>query len=192
MEQEKKEEIGGIKGALKEAFGFLCYLVVVLLLTFLVVEFVGQRTVVSGSSMEETLTDGDNLIVDKIIYRFGEPRRFDIIVFEYQKEENTFYIKRVIGLPGETVQIAEDGTIYINGEELEESYGRAIMKDAGIAREPIQLKEDEYFVLGDNRNCSRDSRDSEVGPVKIDWILGKAWLRVYPFDNFEVLGHGEE
>ncbi len=192
MEQEKKEEIGGIKGALKEAFGFLCYLVVVLLLTFLVVEFVGQRTVVSGSSMEETLTDGDNLIVDKIIYRFGEPRRFDIIVFEYQKEENTFYIKRVIGLPGETVQIAEDGTIYINGEELEESYGRAIMKDAGIAREPIQLKEDEYFVLGDNRNCSRDSRDSEVGPVKRDWILGKAWLRVYPFDNFEVLGHGEE
>lgn len=192
MEQEKKEEIGGIKGALKEAFGFLCYLVIVLLFTFLVVEFVGQRTVVSGSSMEATLTDGDNLIVDKLSYRFREPERFDIIVFEYQKEENTFYIKRVIGLPGETVQIAEDGTIFINGEELEESYGKEVIKDAGIATEPIQLQEDEYFVLGDNRNGSRDSRDGEVGPVKKSWILGKAWLRVYPLNSFEVLDHGEE
>ncbi len=185
MEQEKKEEIGGIKGALKEAFGFLCYLVLVLLLTFLVVEFVGQRTVVSGSSMEATLTDGDNLIVDKLSYRFKEPERFDIVVFEYQKEENTFYIKRVIGLPGETVQIAEDGTIYINGKELEESYGREVIKDGGIATELIQLKEDEYFVLGDNRNCSRDSRDHEVGPVKKSWMLGKACLRIYPLTFFE-------
>ena len=105
---------------LKEILSTSIYLLMVLALTFLVVTYVGQRTKVSGSSMEPTLNDGDNLIVDKISYRFAEPERFDIIVFPFRYEERTYYIKRIIGLPGETVYIDDNGNIYIDGEILEE------------------------------------------------------------------------
>ena len=94
-----------MKQILKEVLGTSIYLLVVLALTYLVIAFVGQRTVVHGQSMENTLEDGDNLIVDKITYRFHEPNRFDVIVFPYEYTANTYYIKRVIGLPGETVMI---------------------------------------------------------------------------------------
>ena len=140
----------------KETVSFILYIVVVFVITYLVITYVGQRTEVIGTSMEYTLSDGDNLIVDKISYRFRDPQRFDIIVFPYQYKEDTYYIKRIIGLPGETVQIDANGTIYIDGKELDESYGREVIKDPGIAAEPITLGEDEYFVLGDNRNASSD------------------------------------
>lgn len=188
-EQSKKAGIGGVKGVLKEAVSILIYLAIVFVLTYLVVEYVGQRTVVSGSSMESTLSNGDNLIVDKLSYHFKEPERFDIIVFKFQHEENTYYIKRIIGLPGETVQIDENGVIYINGEALEESYGNEVMLDAGLAEEPFILGENEYFVLGDNRNGSSDSRDPSVAAVKKDWILGRAWLRIWPVSEFGILKH---
>ena len=149
----------------------------------------GQRTQVIGSSMETTLSDGDNLIVDKISYRFGEPRRYDIIVFPYQYDKSTFYIKRIIGMPGETVYIDPRGTIYINGEALQESYGREIIQSAGLAEEEITLGEDEYFVLGDNRNNSSDSRDPNVGNIHKEDILGKAWIRIWPLSKMEVLDH---
>lgn len=180
-----------MKKLLKEVLSTGIYLLIVLLLTYLVIMYVGQRTEVSGSSMEPTLTDGDNLIVDKISYRFNEPERFDIIVFPFQYQKNTYYIKRIIGLPGETVQIDEDGVIYINGEVLYESYGREIIDSdkIGIAEEPIILGPDEYFVLGDNRNHSSDSRIPEVGNIKKDQIIGRAWLRIWPFDNFGIITH---
>ena len=136
------------KSILKELGGWLIYILVIIGLTYLIITFVGQRTRVSGHSMETTLSDGDNLIVDKISYRFREPERFEIVVFPYQYEENTYYIKRIIGLPGETVQVA-DGIVYINGEPLDENYGNEPMENAGIAGEPITLGSDEYFVLGD-------------------------------------------
>ena len=107
---------------LKEILSTSIYLLIVLVLTFLVVTYVGQRTKVSGASMEPTLHDGNNLIVDKISYRFSDPERFDIIVFPFRYEDKTYYIKRIIGLPGETVYIDENGTIFIDGEELEEHY----------------------------------------------------------------------
>lgn len=175
-------------GLLREVIGFLLYVAVVVGITFLIITFVGQRTYVSGSSMENTLSHGDNLIVDKITYRFADPKRFDIIVFPFRYEEKTYYIKRIIGLPGETVQI-QDGNIYINGEILNESYGREVMKSAGLAAEPITLGEDEYFVLGDNRNDSTDSRDPNVGKIHRDEIIGRAWLRIWPLDKFGVLKH---
>lgn len=177
---------------MKEMISTLLYLLVVLCLTWLVIHFVGQRTYVEGSSMETTLSDGDNLIADKITYRFRDPERFDIIVFPFQYKENTFYIKRIIGLPGETVQIDEKGNIYINGEILAESYGREVIKpeNVGIAAEPITLGEDEYFVLGDNRNNSIDSRTEIVGNVHRDEIIGRAWLRIWPFSKFGFLKHG--
>lgn len=175
-------------GLLREIIGFLVYVAVVVGITYLIITFVGQRTYVSGSSMENTLSDGDNLIVDKVTYRFSDPKRFDIIVFPFRYEEKTYYIKRIIGLPGETVEI-QDGNIYIDGEILNESYGREVMKSAGLAADPVTLGEDEYFVLGDNRNDSMDSRDPSVGKIHRDEIIGRAWVRIWPLNKFGVLKH---
>ena len=171
----------------KDILSMLLYVVVIFLLTFVIVHYVGQRTRVSGSSMENTLSNGDNLIVDKLSYRFHDPERFDVIIFPFQYETDTYYIKRIIGLPGETVQIGTDGTIYINGEILDEDYGLETIQDPGMAIDPIVLGEDEYFVLGDNRNNSSDSRFGGVGKVKRDIIIGRAMIRIYPFDEIKML-----
>jgi len=176
------------KNTAKEILSMVVYIAFVLLLTFLVVRYVGQRTQVDGHSMEATLHDKDQLIVDKISYRFHDPERFDIIVFPFQYKENTYYIKRIIGLPGETVQIL-DGDIYINGEVLEEDYGKETMVVSGRAVNEIQLGEDEYFVLGDNRNHSEDSRFEEVGNIKRSDIIGRAFIRIWPFSSFGLLKH---
>ena len=181
-EDEKK------KSPLGELAGMLLYVGIVLAATFLFITFVGQRTHVSGESMENTLDNGDQLIVDKITYRFKDPERFDIIVFPFHYKENTYYIKRIIGLPGETVQVM-DGEVYIDGAPLGEDYGAEPMEDPGIAAEPIQLGEDEYFVLGDNRNHSSDSRDPSVGVLKRDDLVGRAWIRIYPFDEMGFVVH---
>ena len=182
IETEEKPNV------MRELLGMLVYVGIVLAITFLIITFVGQRTHVSGESMENTLDDGDQLIVDKLTYRFHDPERFDIIVFPFRYKDNTYYIKRIIGLPGETVQIA-DGEIYINGEVLEESYGREVMQDAGLAAEPITLGDEEYFVLGDNRNYSSDSRDPSVALIHRKEIIGRAWLRIWPLDSFGILKH---
>lgn len=172
-----------MKNVLKEILSTSVYLLIVLVATFLVITFVGQRTRVSGESMTPTLEDGDNLIVDKITYRFKDPERFDIIVFPYRYDEKTYYIKRIIGMPGETVYINEKGDIYINDELLEESYGKEVIRYRGRAEEPITLGEDEYFVMGDNRNLSEDSRFSYIGNIKEEDIVGKAWLISSPFSE---------
>ena len=174
---------------MKEILSTSIYLLVVLCAAYLIITYVGQRTQVSGSSMETTLSDGDNLLVDKITYRFSEPKRFDIIVFPFQYDTDTYYIKRIIGMPGETVQIDYDGNIYINGSLLEESYGREVIQNPGRAAEPITLGEDEYFVMGDNRNNSSDSRDPSVGNIHRKDIIGRAWVRIWPFSKFGVLNH---
>lgn len=174
---------------LRTILGYILYILVIIGLTWMIVTFVGQRTRVSGQSMETTLQDGDNLIVDKISYRFHDPSRYDIIVFPYKYEENTFYIKRIIGLPGETVQV-KDGYTYINGKKLtSDIYGREVMDEPGIAEEPIKLGSDEYFVLGDNRNHSQDSRDPYVGVLKRSDLLGRAFVRIYPLNKFGVIKH---
>ena len=173
----------------RELGGWLLYILIIIGLTYLIITFVGQRTRVSGSSMETTLSNGDNLIVDKLTYHFKEPKRYDIIVFPYKYEENTYYIKRIIGLPGETVQVI-DGYTYINGEQLAgDIYGAEVMESAGIAAEPITLGGDEYFVLGDNRNHSSDSRDPSVGILKRKDLMRRAWIRIYAFDRVGVIKH---
>lgn len=176
------------RGILRELAGWIAYLLLIIGITYLVITYVGQRTKVSGQSMETTLYDGDNLIVDKISYRFREPKRFEIIVFPYQHKENIYYIKRIIGLPGETVQV-KDGYVYIDGELLEEDYGNELMEVPGIAEEPITLGEDEYFVLGDNRNHSSDSRDPSVGVLHREDLLGRAWIRIWPLHEFGRISH---
>lgn len=174
----------------------LLYIVIAVVCIFVIPKYVIQRTEVSGPSMESTLHDKDSIMVEKVSYRFGKPSRFDIIVFYHffdednqdKKDENAYdlYVKRIIGLPGETVQIVGE-TILINGKPLEENYGKDPINYQGVAEEPIVLGKDEYFVLGDNREVSQDSRYEEVGNIKKDQIVGKAWVRVYPFNKMGFL-----
>lgn len=182
-EEEKRMTLG------QEILQMSIYLLIVLCVTFLLIHYVGQRTRVQGDSMRPTLHNGDNLIVDKLSYRFTEPQRYDIIVFPYEHRAKTYYIKRIIGMPGERVRIDQDGTIYINGEVLHEDYGAEVMVNPGRAVTEITLGEDEYFVLGDNRNNSSDSRDPSVGNIHRDRIIGKAWIRIWPFSDFGLLRH---
>ena len=184
--------MGRIKNQdIREIISTALYLIGVACFTWLIITFVGQRTVVDGESMRPMLNDGDNLIVDKISYRFRDPQRFDIIVFPFRYKEKTYYIKRIIGLPGETIFIDEDGSIYIDGEKLEESYGREVIRadNRGRAAQPITLGDDEYFVMGDNRNNSSDSRKEVVGNIRRKDIIGRAWVRIWPFSQFGVLKH---
>ena len=178
-----------MKKVIKEIITTSLYVLLVLCLSYLFITFVGQRTEVQGSSMEATLSNGDQLIVDKISYRFRDPKRYDIIVFPFRYEDNTFYIKRIIGLPGETIQIDGEGNIWVNGEILEESYGREMIRDPGLAAEPITLGEDEYFVMGDNRNNSSDSRVEAVGNIHRNEIIGRAFIRIWPLSKFGILKH---
>ena len=177
-----------MKSIIRELLGWIIVIIIAVGASYLVLTFVGQRTQVSGESMETTLSDGDQLIVDKISYRFRDPKRYDIVVFPYRYEKNTYYIKRIIGLPGETVQIT-DGMVYINGQPLNEHYGNAAIENPGIAAEPVTLGEDEYFVMGDNRNNSQDSRNSNVGVIHRDELLGRAWVRIWPLSDFGVIRH---
>jgi signal peptidase I len=171
----------------KKVLSTVVWLAVVVALSWLLVTFVAQRTDVNGSSMYPTLEDGDQLIADKLSYRFRDPERFDIVIFPYQYAENTYFIKRIIGLPGERVRIDEQGTIYINGEVLEEDYGYETIENPGLAAQEIQLGDDEYFVLGDNRNVSEDSRYPDVGNIKRSDLIGRAFVRIYPFAKFGLL-----
>lgn len=190
MSRKKNEQETEQKNVWKELLEMVLYLVIALVAALLIVKFVGQRTQVDGSSMNPTLYDKENLILDKISYHFRDPERFDIIVFPFEEDgEETHFIKRIIGLPGETVQII-DGYVYINGELLESDiYGKEVMEYAGRAAEPITLGDDEYFVLGDNRNNSRDSRFEEVGNIKLGDITGRAFLRIWPLNKFGLLKH---
>lgn len=172
----------------KEVAGLVIYCLIVIAAMFLIIKYVGQRTVVMGHSMEPTLQDSDNLITDKITYRFRDPKRFDIIVFPFKDNRATLLIKRIVGMPGETVQVI-DGNVYVNGYALEDNYGNAVMTDPGLAADPVLLKEDEYFVLGDNRNNSTDSRFESVGNIHRSEIIGRAWLRVWPLNKLSLLKH---
>ena len=186
MENKNNNRETSIKS---EIFSTLLFCLCVVVLSFLFVTFIGQRTTVSGESMENTLQDRDNLMIDKISYRLKDPERFDIIIFPPRIEKDTLYIKRVIGLPGETVRIDEYGRIYIDGEILDEDYGKEIIENPGRAIQPITLGDDEYFVLGDNRNNSSDSRLEQVGNVHRKEIVGKAFIRIYPFNNMGLIKH---
>lgn len=187
--EEKKEEGESEKTNIRaELWDWIKQIALVLVISFLIITFIGQRTQVEGHSMEPGLSNGDSLIVDKISYRFHDPERYDIIVFPYKYEKNTCFIKRIIGMPGETIQII-DGYVYINGEKLDEHYGAEVIEDPGIAAEPITLGDDCYFVLGDNRNHSSDSRAASVGVLTREDLIGRAWMRILPFDSFGLIKH---
>ena len=170
----------------KEIISWIIHIMVAGVVVLGIVTFVGHRVNVDGHSMETTLQDRDQVICDKLSYRFGDPERFDIVVIYPDDTHSARWIKRVIGLPGETVRIDLDGNIFINGEILEENYGKERIENPGLAYQEIILAEDEYWCMGDNRNHSSDSR--VIGPVSRDNIYGKAVARVYPFSQFGKLG----
>lgn len=172
--------------ALKELLSYVVWLLGVWITVQLIIHFVGTFSVVDGDSMQPTLHDKEYLWVDKLSYHFSEPERFDIVIFPitYRGRESHF-VKRIIGLPGETVYINESGVIYINGEVLDEDYGKEVIAEYNRyrAKEPLTLGEDEYFVMGDNRNHSSDSRVESVGNIERSRIIGKAVVRLWPFNK---------
>lgn len=170
----------------------IIYIALIVICVYVVPNYVIQRTVVSGESMEDTLHNKESLLVDKMSYRFHNPERYDIIVFYPRGHEvEEYYVKRIYGLPGETIQIKEND-IYINGEKIDDPYAKDAMLSAGLAEEPYTLGDDEYFVLGDHRSVSMDSRTTPdmdpdgPGPVKFENIAGKVILRIWPLSKFGV------
>ncbi len=165
-----------------EVFIWAAEIAAVIFLAYFIVFYALERTDMVGISMEDTLNDGDQIIINKFSYRFGDPKRFDVIVFQQSGKEHSYYdIKRIIAMPGEKLLI-KDGVIYINGEPLTEAVNVEPMANYGLAGEEIMLEENEYFVLGDNRNNSEDSRFASVGMIRRDDIIGKAFLRMKPFN----------
>ncbi len=181
---EDTQESKGKAGTRGFLYDLIFYAVLIFVCIYILPNFVIQRTIVDGSSMANTLQNGEHLYVEKLSYRFDALDRFDIIVFyPYGRENEEYYVKRIIGMPGETVQII-GSEIYINGKLLEEHYGKDPIADPGRAVVPITLGEDEYFVMGDNRSISKDSRSEEVGNVKKENIGGRAIFRIKPLSRF--------
>ena len=156
----------------KEVLSWTVEIALTLLIAFTFVYFIGLRTSVVGQSMSKTLNGGDQILVNRFVYKVTDPKTNDIVVFlPNGNEKSHYYVKRVIGVPGDTVQIKNVASI----------------EDAGLAAEEITLGAEEYFVLGDNRNNSEDSRYANIGNIKKDYIIGKAWFRIAPFSEIGFL-----
>ena len=178
---DRAERIEKRKKFLKKFFGWVLALGAAIALAWAITTYALEKTNMVGDSMEATLSSGDTIMIDKLLYRIKSPERFDVIVFKKDGKEHSYYsIKRIIGLPGEHVLIA-DGKIYIDGVLLEEETNVEDILLPGLASDEILLDGDEYFVLGDNRNNSEDSRFFNVGNVFSEEIIGRAWIRLNRF-----------
>ncbi len=172
---------------IREIVTWVVEICIVLAIAFVFVHYIGLRTSVVGQSMSPTLENRQEILVNRFIYSISNPKPNDIIVFlPNGNEKSHYYVKRVIGVPGDVVQV-KDGAVYVNGELFEEAVETAAILDAELAEEEIRLEEDEYFVLGDNRNNSEDSRYANIGNVKKEHITGKAWFIVSPYKDFGFL-----
>ena len=167
----------------------LIEIAIVVLVAFLIVRYGLERMTMSGNGMEPTVKDDDSILINKMSYKLHSVKRNDVVVLRQNGSEHNYYVvQRVIGLPGEKVKIT-NGEVYIDGKVLDEKYDFPLMKNGGLALDEITLDDDEYFVLGDNRNNSSDSRDPSVGILKRKDLLGRAWVRIYPFDKVGVIRH---
>lgn len=180
--RKRQKEKRSIREKITGILLWVFQIVVVVLFAFVLVYFFGQARSNVGQSMELTMADGDRVLLNTLAYRVSSPQRGDIVAFKPNGSETSHtHIKRVIGLPGETVQII-DGMIYINDKVYLEKTDYPAIINAGLAEEPIVLGVKEYFVLGDNRNNSEDSRYADIGLVNSDYIEGKVWFRILPAD----------
>ena len=171
---EKEKKIN--QSTIKEIFSVIFYCFAAVFLAFVIVFSVGMKVSVIGVSMEPALYNGQEVLVNRFVYRISSPNRGDIVAFLPNGNKNAhYYLKRVVGLPGEKVQIIK-GYVYIDGLLLEEDENFDKIADAGIADLEVVLENDEYFVLGDNHNNSEDSRSGNLGPIKKDTIAGKVWF----------------
>ena len=181
--QKKKVNVS----LLKEAAVWTVEILIVMLIAVTMVYFGGMRTSVVGQSMSETLNNGDEVLVNRFTYILTDPKPNDIIVFlPNGNEKSHYYVKRVIAVPGDTILI-QNGEVYVNGEPFTEEVDVSAMEDAGLAAEEMTLGNDEYFVLGDNRNNSEDSRYANIGNIKKEYIIGKAWFRITSWSDFGFL-----
>ncbi|MCM1175104.1 MAG: signal peptidase I [Blautia sp.] len=163
---------------LKDIFEMMMGTLVVVFLAVALTYFVGMRTSVIGDSMEPALSNGQEILINRFLYKLSAPKRGDVVVFLPNGNQNThYYVKRIIALPGETIQIL-NGKVYIDGELLEEDERFDKIIDPGIAGNEITLAGNEYFVLGDDRNSSEDSRSGNIGPIEKNNIIGKAWFHL--------------
>lgn len=175
---EDREKKLSAKKIVKEVLIWVVEIALVIALAFCIIKYAVEKTEMTGVSMESTLQDGDKILINKISYRIHAPERFDVVVFKQSNREHSFYnVKRIIGLPGERVHI-KDNTIYINDAAVEDVVVADVMNNPGLAGDGVVLDENEYFVLGDNRNNSEDSRFANVGNITRDEIVGKAWIRL--------------
>lgn len=160
----------------KEVMSWVIECAIVIFIAYTLVTFFGCRTTVVGNAMNDTLTNEEQILVNRFIYNVSSPKQGDVIAFlPNGNEKSHYYARRVIACPGDTIQIKE-GVVYVNGEAYQEKITVASIEDAGVASEEIKLGDDEYFVLGDNRNNSEDSRLANIGNVKKSYIIGKAWF----------------
>lgn len=172
---------------IRKSLRWIFELVVTLVFGALAAILMFQTVTMQESSMEPTLEVGDRFFMNQAVYKFSSPQRGDIIVFRTNASDNAaLHIRRVIGLPGETIQI-RDGVIYIDGEVYDEAADYPDIINAGLAENGVSLKSNEYFVLGDNRNNSEDSRYSDIGTVKKRYIVGKLWFTCSPKDKIGFL-----
>lgn len=166
---------------LKEVIVWAIEIMITIMVAFTCVYFMGLRTSVVGQSMAPTLNGGDEILVNRFVYKVTDPKPGDVIVFlPNGNEKSHYYVKRVIATPKDSVQI-KNGLVYVNGEVYEDVMDMAAVEEAGLAAEEIILGENEYFVLGDNRNNSEDSRYANIGNIKKEYIIGKAWFRCAPW-----------
>ena len=181
--ERRAQRIPKKKSVPKVIFGWTFQIVVVIMFAYVLVYFFGQTRTNIGQSMETTLSGGDTVLLNELTYRLKSPSRGDVIAFRPGGSTSSHsYIKRVVGLPGETIQI-RDGMIYINDQVYLEQRDFPTIEDAGLASEPITLGESEYFVLGDNRNNSEDSRYADIGCIERDDIEGKVWFVISPREH---------
>lgn len=177
---ENRKEAG--KKLAWKIFRTVLEVIAVVFLGYALTHYGMETFTVSGQYMSPTLENGDEILVNKMSYRIHSIKRNDVVLVEQRGSEHNYYsVERVIALPGEEVQIKE-GSVFIDGEKLEEKYDFPVMENGGLALEPILLDEDEYFVLCDNRNNGEDSRNANVGNILRDNIVGKAWIRLNKVD----------
>lgn len=160
-------------------------IVVVLSLAWFCLYSFGTQITISGQSMIPLLSADQTVLMNRLAYDLGKPKRMDVVAF--QREDQRINVKRVIGLPGETVQIT-GGFIYINDTRLEAEDSLDQASLGGLAETPVILGDDEYFLLGDNRDSSEDSRFANIGNVREDQIQGRVWLRMFPLIDLALIG----
>ncbi len=167
----------------KEIFSWVAEIIIVCVLAYVLVINFGYKVSVVGQAMENTLENDDTVLVNRMSYLVSRPKAGDVVAFlPNGNEKSHYYIRRVVAVPGDTVQI-KNGALYVNGELYQEATEVYSMEDAGVAADEITLGTDEYFVLGDNRNNSEDSRYANIGNVKKEYIVGKVWFRYASFGD---------